>query len=461
MVQHRQQWNALVCLVVGGCMHYVSAAAGVQETGGPGSRPGSGLHNMDHEKHKLVEEALQKSYRDKGPVFAAQDGSTRLSRQPKNEEASDYLDKVKPSNYEDFEDMEDVDEMGDMPEDYDEEDGLPMGDTDFEDEPFGVEDSVVEPKALPKGRKPIKIIRKDPTQSYYNGPTFGGPTEPQFDALQPLFAREPSAFSGPPALKELVGRCFVHTKFPYTYNFCPFKNITQQDKEKNSQVLLGLWKEWTSELSSSPVLPEQLYTDGQQCAIGHRATTVELKCGNVNSLDSVKEPRSCEYTATFSSPLACLKEGANSSGPSADTMCLDCRMRCHKALQGCTQSCHERPVCKYAESKVSSTSNVVQTTESSFMRASELLQKVKLSKDISSGNISATLVEDKLIDLISDLASLREDHSGISNTVTNTQNAGQQSTTGPNTAGEGSTSTNSQKEESSKDKPDSYRSLYK
>ena len=147
---------------------------------------------------------------------------------------------------------------------------------------------------------------------------------------------------------------------------------------------------------------------------------VELKCGSVNSLDSVQEPRSCEYTATFASPLACLKEGANSTGPSADTMCLDCRIRCHKVLQDCTQSCHNKPVCKYAESRESSTSTLAKTTESTFKRASEILQKVKLSKDISSGNVSANLLEDKLIELVNELAFLREHHGGISNAKANT-----------------------------------------
>lgn len=135
---------------------------------------------------------------------------------------------------------------------------------------------------------------------------------------------------------------------------------------------------------------------------------VELKCEAANQLISVREPRSCEYYAVFHTPLACLKEGVNGSAPSAETLCYDCRLRCHKSLQQCTQTCKTKSVCQYAESHTSETPTFSQSVDTSYKLASEIIQTIKLNKDPKSNNISSKLLENNLEALLAEIGHLQE-----------------------------------------------------
>lgn len=118
----------------------------------------------------------------------------------------------------------------------DQEDLVDPGDIDI-DEPGG---SVVNSKPLPKDRVPIKIIKQQPA---FPGDEDGGGNMlgyPQTNFVDnQVTTRQPLEFSGPPSLKELVGKCFTVKDQTYTYRLCPFHNITQKEEFRENDIALG------------------------------------------------------------------------------------------------------------------------------------------------------------------------------------------------------------------------------
>lgn len=136
----------------------------------------------------------------------------------------------------------------------------------------------------------------------------------------PLAAfREPAALAAsavPAALAALSGLCFGLDSTPshrYSYEFCPFRNVSQREQPQTWSSfygLLGLWEGWVPPANGTA---EQqlvgLYSDGTECGMAkqRRVARVQWLCsrGGAYVLKGVQEPRQCEYRLTFASPEAC------------------------------------------------------------------------------------------------------------------------------------------------------------
>jgi hypothetical protein len=111
------------------------------------------------------------------------------------------------------------------------------------------------------------------------------------------------------AWQALNGRCFDLRTDEYTYELCPFQNITQQ-KVGRHHVVLGVWGYWNGEdaaaddaaavaVSASRVAERPLYHryyDGTACSSGaRRRTDVFLACATDGryAVGDVNEPNTC------------------------------------------------------------------------------------------------------------------------------------------------------------------------
>ncbi|GBG29616.1 Glucosidase 2 subunit beta [Hondaea fermentalgiana] len=91
-------------------------------------------------------------------------------------------------------------------------------------------------------------------------------------------------------------KCFSSTADKYKYEICMYKQA-KQDK-----VNLG---EWSGFLEGSNDRTFK-FTKGQRCWNGpERSLTVHATCGPEERIIDVREPSTCEYVMTFTSPAAC------------------------------------------------------------------------------------------------------------------------------------------------------------
>ncbi|KAI9531425.1 hypothetical protein NQZ68_040898 [Dissostichus eleginoides] len=101
----------------------------------------------------------------------------------------------------------------------------------------------------------------------------------------------------------LNSQCYQLNVYEYTYNLCPFNQVTQKSTA-GTEVSLGRWGMW----AGTPKNPysQMVYENGEPCwQGGSRSTTVTLTCGTETALCGVKEPSKCQYIIDFQTPVAC------------------------------------------------------------------------------------------------------------------------------------------------------------
>lgn len=103
----------------------------------------------------------------------------------------------------------------------------------------------------------------------------------------------------------LKGQCFNYKDREYTYHFCPFTSVSQQqDSSPHNQIQLGRWAGWAG--PSDNLYSAQKYEDGVSCWNGpSRSALIKIECGVEDKITSVSEPAKCEYVYTFITPAAC------------------------------------------------------------------------------------------------------------------------------------------------------------
>uniref|UniRef100_A0A061RW13 Protein OS-9 n=1 Tax=Tetraselmis sp. GSL018 TaxID=582737 RepID=A0A061RW13_9CHLO len=119
-------------------------------------------------------------------------------------------------------------------------------------------------------------------------------------------------------LSALNTACFYRIEGWWTYEVCYQGKIRQYHQEKDrieSEFSLGEYDEQASaqledvSAEAEPPYFAQKYTGGTPCDITNtpRETEVRFICSSdhTNVLTSIKEPSTCSYTMTFSTPLLC------------------------------------------------------------------------------------------------------------------------------------------------------------
>ena len=124
--------------------------------------------------------------------------------------------------------------------------------------------------------------------------------------------------------QHLHSQCFSHKAGEYVYEFCPFKDVHQ------NQVNLGTFANWTNggigaaptetrracDVDASPETcalryDDMLYADGTKCHNGVvRMTRVTFECGLTDTILALSEVSMCRYLLTFSTPSACIAAAA-------------------------------------------------------------------------------------------------------------------------------------------------------
>ncbi len=145
--------------------------------------------------------------------------------------------------------------------------------------------------------------------------------------VTPTPSREPHVInpSTPSEFFGLDGKCFSENIGRYKYEICPFRNVTQLDKQTSWNPfygILGLWGKWKEEgegLSvdgANNLFNVQIYNDGTSCGNNiNRKVQVNLICSEKYALSNVEEPHTCDYTMTFAMPECC-NLNISSSAPS-------------------------------------------------------------------------------------------------------------------------------------------------
>jgi hypothetical protein len=141
----------------------------------------------------------------------------------------------------------------------------------------------------------------------------GAPGVSASTTTRPVAMRDPAPPQAPPLLASLSGLCFGLEATPshrYSYEFCPFHNLTQREQPSTWSSfwgLLGVWSGWDASSSSAELAG--LYTDGTECGIAKQRRTARVSwvCskGGAYVLKNVQEPLQCQYRLTFASPEAC------------------------------------------------------------------------------------------------------------------------------------------------------------
>ena len=107
----------------------------------------------------------------------------------------------------------------------------------------------------------------------------------------------------------LDGKCFAENIGRYEYQICPFRNVTQLDKQTTWNPfygLLGIWNKWENDGSADSHFRVQEYTDGTSCGNNiNRKVRVNFECNERYGISKVEEPRTCDYTMIFALPEAC------------------------------------------------------------------------------------------------------------------------------------------------------------
>ena len=101
----------------------------------------------------------------------------------------------------------------------------------------------------------------------------------------------------------LDGKCFAENIGRYEYQICPFRNVTQLDKQTTWNPfygLLGIWGKWKANDSADSQFQVQQYNDGTRCGNNiKRKVRVNFECNERYGISKVEEPRTCDYTMIF------------------------------------------------------------------------------------------------------------------------------------------------------------------
>uniref|UniRef100_A0A7S2T3J0 Glucosidase 2 subunit beta n=1 Tax=Chloropicon primus TaxID=1764295 RepID=A0A7S2T3J0_9CHLO len=90
------------------------------------------------------------------------------------------------------------------------------------------------------------------------------------------------------------GQCFKKVIEKYTYEVCPFGTA------KQDHTSLGTYQGLSEDQKTF------VFSNGAKCWNGpHRSIRVNLLCGTKNEITKVGEPSVCEYSADFTTPVAC------------------------------------------------------------------------------------------------------------------------------------------------------------
>ena len=153
-----------------------------------------------------------------------------------------------------------------------------------------------------EARTPVKVVRTTPS-----------PPATPTPLPRPVPWRQPAPLpDGPLTLLPLAARCVEATFGRYTYEVCPFHNVSQRDSSYH--YLLGLWEAPATPspapagASSAAATTALLFTDGCSCGGKRRRATVALACGRAHAVLDVVEAPTCEYALTLAAPEACLRE---------------------------------------------------------------------------------------------------------------------------------------------------------
>lgn len=152
-------------------------------------------------------------------------------------------------------------------------------------------------------RAAVKLVRATPA-----------PPATPTPVARPVAFRSPAALpAGPRALLPLAERCILGVFGRYTYEVCPFKNISQRDT--SFHYFLGIWGGWKEDensmgsgTSKAAVGARMQFSDGCTCGGKRRQAVLTLTCGKDSILLDVSESPTCEYSLTLSSPEACIRE---------------------------------------------------------------------------------------------------------------------------------------------------------
>ena len=145
-------------------------------------------------------------------------------------------------------------------------------------------------------RAPVKLVRATPA-----------PPATPTPVAKPVALRPPAALpASPRALLPLAERCVVAVFGRYTYEVCPFSNISQKDTAYH--YLLGLWSGWQEEANGEAMGARMSFSDGCACGSKRRRAMLTLTCGKALAVLDVAEAPTCEYSLTLSSPEACMRE---------------------------------------------------------------------------------------------------------------------------------------------------------
>eukprot|EP00942_MAST-04A_sp_MAST-4A-sp1_P002161 g2161.t1 len=140
------------------------------------------------------------------------------------------------------------------------------------------------------GKFDIKIVeglpKKKNTYSHSSTPVLPTPS------------RKPHTISPstPSDFLHLDGKCFSENIGRYEYKVCPFRNITQLDKQTTWNPfygILGLWGNWKDEdiENSEDAFKVQVYNDGTPCGGNiKRKVQVNLVCSERYTISNVEEP---------------------------------------------------------------------------------------------------------------------------------------------------------------------------
>ena len=141
--------------------------------------------------------------------------------------------------------------------------------------------------------------------------------------IKPTPSREPNGVpqNTPIEFSALDGKCFSERIGKYMYEVCPFRNVTQLDKQSTWNPyygILGIFESWSNNAS----FVKQRYTDGTPCGSINREVTITLQCADKYGISNVEEPKTCVYELDFQMPDVCnmnatLDEGTREAGEEA------------------------------------------------------------------------------------------------------------------------------------------------
>jgi chromosome segregation protein len=120
-----------------------------------------------------------------------------------------------------------------------------------------------------------------------------------------LVVSPPAPATGPPELLRLKDECHARVDGAYRYQVCLFQNVTQRDKAQTRfglHVALGSFRGWARPGDFSAMV----FDEGTPCGSGRkRRAVVNLACAAAAALESIAEPRTCEYELRLALPAAC------------------------------------------------------------------------------------------------------------------------------------------------------------